>query len=252
MTVVDNSQSAAVQRVSEHRGARYVRTDRNLGFAAGVNVALRDAACGEPCDVLLLNPDVVLSTGTIAELQAALAEDGRACAASPALVRLTGEAQGAEWPLPSPGQAWLEALGLARLDRHPRFAVGAVLLLRWEALQEVGLFDERFFLYAEEADWQRRARACGWHTVVRSTVVATHAGGAMSEDSSRRERLFYAAQELYIRKWYGSSGWFLYRLAVIVGAAVRAVLLPRPRRSEAARRLRAYLRGPRRGAAASG
>lgn len=250
LTVVDNSQSDAVREVCERRGGRYVRTERNLGFAAGVNVALRDLLAGEPCDVLLLNPDAVLPAGAVAKLAAALAADERACAVTPALRSPAGAPQRSSWPFPTPRQAWLEAVGLARLNRGADFAVGAVLLLRWEALAEVGLFDERFFLYAEETDWQRRAHDRGWHATLCTDVVATHEGGAASEDPVRRERLFYAAQELYIRKWHGSGGWLLYRLAVISGAAVRALVLPRPRRAEAGRRLVAYLRGPRRVAAA--
>ncbi len=250
VTVVDNSQSDAVAAVCERRGARYLRTTGNLGFGAGVNAALREILDGEPCDVLLLNPDSVLPQGAIAKLAETLAADERAAAVAPAINYTTGSAQRVLWPFPSPAQAWLEAIGLARLDRHPQFAVATILLLRWEALQEVGLFDERFFLYSEETDWERRAHELGWHPVVRPDVVATHVGGATSEDPSRRERLFYSAQEIYIRKWYGSSGWLLYRLAVVAGAAVRAIVLPRPRRAGAARRLLIYLRGPCRVAAA--
>lgn len=250
VTVVDNSQSEAVRGVCSRHGARYVRTDGNLGFAAGCNVALTEIVAGDPCDVLLLNPDSVLPAGAVEQLADVLASDSRLCAAAPAVVRPDGASQRVLWPFPSPGQAWLEALGLARLGRRSGFAVGAVLLLRWEALQEVGLLDERFFLYAEETDWQRRAHAGGWRVAVAGDVTATHAGGARSEDPGRRERLFYAAQEIYIRKWYGSGGWLLYRLAAISGAAVRTVVLRRARRSGAARRLLIYLRGPCRVAAA--
>lgn len=250
VTVVDNSQSDAVAAVCERRGARYLRTSANLGFAAGVNVALREILAGEPCDVLLLNPDSVLPEGAIGKLAEALAGDARAAAITPALMYSSGSPQRVSWPFPSPGQSWLEAVGLARLGRHPSFAVATVLLLRWEALQDVGLFDERFFLYAEETDWERRAHERGWHSAVLADVVATHVGGATSDDPSRREHLFYAAQEIYIRKWYGQTGWLLYRLATIAGAAVRAIVLPRERRSGAARRLLIYLRGPCRVAAA--
>jgi len=251
VTVVDNSQNEDVGEVCAQRGARYVQTIRNLGFAAGANVALRELLDGDPCDVLLLNPDSTLPEGAVDRLAETLAADRGVGAVAPAaLVRRDGSSQRVLWPFPSPGQAWLEALGLGRLSRSPRFAVGAVLLLRWEALQEVGLLDERFFLYAEETDWQRRAQARGWRTTVSESVTATHAGGSASDDPSQRERLFYAAQEIYIRKWYGSGGWLSYRLAAIVGAAVRTVVLRRSRRSGAARRLLIYLRGPCRVAAA--
>jgi GT2 family glycosyltransferase len=249
VTVVDNSRSAAVAAVCERRHARYLRTEKNVGFGAGVNVALREILQGDPSDVLLLNPDSVLPEGAIAKLSGALDSNAHAGAVTPSIAYSDGRPQRVLWPFPSPAQAWREALGLSRFDRSPQFAVGTVLLLRWEALQEVGLFDERFFLYAEEADWERRARERGWHAIVCSDVVASHVGGGTSDDPSRRERLFYSAQEIYIRKWYGARGWLVYRLAVVAGAAVRAVVLPRGRRSGAARRLLIYLRGPCRAAA---
>jgi GT2 family glycosyltransferase len=250
ITVVDNSQSDNVRSVCAYHDARYLRASRNLGFAAGVNVVLREIVEGPPRDALLLNPDAVLADGAIAMLADALADDGRACAVAPALARTSGQLQRSLWRFPSPRQAWLEALGLARLNRGSSFVPATVLLLRWEALREVGVFDERFFLYAEEADWQRRAHEREWHSIVCPETVATHVGGATSEDPRRREQLFYAAQELYIRKWYGSDGWLFYRSAVIAGAAIRSALLPRSRRTEASRRLMIYLRGPCRVAAA--
>ena len=124
------------------------------------------------------------------------------------------------------------------------FVIGAVLLLRREAIDDVGGFDERFFLYAEEADWQRRARERGWGSAVCAAVVAEHAGAGTSTNAQRREVLFHAAQETYIRKWYGAAGWWLYRVAACSGAGVRAVALTRERRRDAARRLFLYLRGP--------
>jgi GT2 family glycosyltransferase len=126
--------------------------------------------------------------------------------------------------------------------------VGAVLLLRWEALREVGLFDERFFLYAEEVDWQRRALALGWKSELCDEAVALHIGGGTTDDVVRREALFHAAHETYIRKWYGRSGWWSYRCAACLGAAGRAAILRSERRAQAKRRALLYLRGPQRSA----
>jgi GT2 family glycosyltransferase len=141
---------------------------------------------------------------------------------------------------------WAEAVGLGRLPTRQIFLAGAVLLLRREAVLDVGPFDERFFLYAEEADWQRRARERGWASALCPDAVAEHVGGGTSMHASRRETLFHAAQETYIRKWYGRSGWLAYRVAACLGAAARALVLRHERRKEAARRTLLYLRGPRR------
>jgi GT2 family glycosyltransferase len=249
-TVVDNSSAAGVCAVAVRRGADYVDPRKNLGFAAGVNVALRRLVDGSPRDVLLLNPDAMLSPRDLGTLTAYLRGPGRerVAAVSPRLQEPGGAEQRVMWPFPSPARAWAEAFALGRLPARDRFAIGAVLLLRWEALREVGLFDERFFLYAEEADWQRRALALGWRSELCEAVVASHVGAATSDDPLRREALFHAAHEAYIRKWYGRSGWWMYRSAACLGAAARAAVLRRERREEARRRALLYLRGPRRSA----
>ena len=249
VTVVDNSSSPEVAAVAERHGAAYVDPGRNLGFAAGVNVALSRLA-GKHADIVLVNPDAVVTPETIDTLTQFLHRDenARVAALAPRLVDSSHAAQRLVWPFPNPLRMWAEALGLGRLSAHATFVVGAVLLLRQEAIEDVGLFDERFFLYAEEADWQRRAHRRGWTSAVCVDAVAEHAGAGTSSDSIRRETLFHAAQETYIRKWYGLTGWWVYRFAACLGAGVRTFVLTNGRRDDAARRAMLYLRGPRRSA----
>ena len=250
-TVVDNSSTAAVAAVAAERGAEYINPRRNLGFGAGVNLALRRLLDRSPRDVLLLNPDAMIAPGDLQTLAAYLHSPGRerVAAVSPRLEDPAGGEQRVMWPFPSPARAWAEAFALGRvLPGRDRFAIGAVLLLKWEAVREVGLFDERFFLYAEETDWQRRALALGWRSELCEGAVASHVGAGTSLDPLRREALFHAAHETYIRKWYGRSGWWIYRSAACLGAAARAAVLRRGRRAEATRRALLYLRGPRRAA----
>jgi GT2 family glycosyltransferase len=250
-TVIDNSGSAAVRAVADARGAEYIDVGKNVGFGAGANVALRRLLQRSPRDVLLLNPDAALGPRDLDRLCEYMHRPGneRLAAVSPRLIGTDGVEQRAVWPFPNPGRSWLEAIGLGRLSARRTFVIGAVLLLRWEALREVGLFDERFFLYAEEADWQRRAVALDWSSHLCPDATAEHVGAGASVDLRTRETLFHAAQETYIRKWYGRSGWFLYRGVACFGAAARALVLTGERRSEAGRRAVIYLRGPRRCAA---
>lgn len=245
ITVVDNSSSSAVREVAGALGARYLDSGDNLGFAAGVNLGLKGILDDAACDVLLLNPDAVLEPEALRVLSRAMHLDGndRVAAVAPHMHDADGHAQRVAWPFPSPLRAWAEALGLGRRPARKGFLIGAVLLLRWEALQDVGMFDERFFLYSEETDWQLRAVRRGWTSKLADTS-AEHIGSGASSDLLRREILFHAAQETYIRKWYGTRGWFVYRTATCAGAAARTIVLGGERRAEAARRVRLYVRGP--------
>jgi GT2 family glycosyltransferase len=244
--VVDNSSDPQVRSVALACGARYIDPGRNLGFGAGVNRALAQLP-DEPTDVLLLNPDARIDPTSVHRLHAALLEKGssRIGGLSPRLVGPEGE-QRVMWPFPSPRRTWVEAVGLGRFNRSADFAVGAVLLLRSEALRAVGGFDERFFLYAEETDWQRRAADLGWRFDIAPDVEAWHVGGATSGSSRQREILFHAAAEVYVRKWFRGAGWASYRSAVILGSAARWLLKRGADSESARRRLYLYLRGPQR------
>jgi GT2 family glycosyltransferase/glycosyltransferase involved in cell wall biosynthesis len=250
--VVDNSSREDIRAAAEAAGARYLDPRENRGFAAGVNAALRDLRQRQvSADVLLLNPDARLSTADIDKLQAVFTLPGneRVAAVAPQLASSTGAQQRVMWHFPTPAAMWREAVGLGRWNRsQEQFAVGAVLLLRREALEDVGHFDERYFLYAEEADWQRRAMSSGWRSIAVEEVTALHIGGATSTDSARQQALFHAGQETYIRRWFGPAGWVSYRCAAMLGAIVRAMVTTGPRRRQAWLRAELYLRGPRRSA----
>ena len=149
-----------------------------------------------------------------------------------------------EWHFPSPGASWLEAIGLGRMRRGVRFVIGSVLLVRAEALDQVGGLDERFFLYAEETDWAYRAHRLGWRHAEVPAARAFHAGAATSGDRSRREAHFHASQERYLRKHFGGLGWQSARLAQWLGAMGRSVMLPGERGREARKRAALYRLGP--------
>jgi GT2 family glycosyltransferase len=245
VTIVDNSSSRSIASVAKRHGAAYIDAGRNLGFAAGVNIALRTLA-DEDVDVLLLNPDAVVTPSAVSELSRFLhrAENRSVGAVAPRLIGSDNAEQRLVWPLPTPWRMWAEAFGLGHLPAQHTFVIGAVLLLRREAIDAVGLFDERFFLYAEEADWQRRAGERGWRSGVDSEAIGEHAGAGASTNMRRREALFHASQEAYIRKWYGGAGWSLYRAGACFGAVLRLPVVGGERRNGAARRVVLYWRGP--------
>ena len=251
--VVDNSSDPSVRAVAEGHGATYIDPGRNLGFAAGVNLGLAHRrGGGDPAgDVLLLNPDASITPDDISRLHDHLrADPGLACVAPTQVDPVTGEAARVGWPFPTPARAWLEALGLGRLGGRTDFLIGSVLLVRGAALGDVGPFDERFFLYAEETDWQRRAAELGWSVGLCADAVATHVGAGTGGEQSARDIHFHASNERYVRKHHGRIGWLVFRSGVITGALVRALIIPGDRGRLAATRFRLYLAGPSRAEAA--
>ena len=243
VTVVDNSSSGAVRAVCDSLGVSYLDPGSNGGFAAGVNHALQHAV-RPGADVLLLNPDAVITADEVARLHDALLSDPGLGSVAPAQTGPDGTPSRVGWPFPSPWGNVLQAFGLGRLRSRTDFAIGSVLLLRAEALAEVGGFDDRFFLYAEETDWAYRAHLVGWRHEVAPGVRATHVGAGTSIDPRRREALFHASQERYLRKHYGSSGWLVARSAQLLGLYARSVLLRGEPARTAREQARLYLAGP--------
>lgn len=243
VTVIDNSSLPEIAELCAELGVRYRDAGANLGFGAAVNLALADrlAPAG---DVLLLNPDAEIDAAGIARLHTALRADPRLASVGPAQVDPQGHRARVEWPFPAPHRSWLDALGLGRLNRGATFVIGSVLLLRAEALAQVGGFDERFFLYAEETDWAYRAHLMGWQHRAVPEVEAVHAAGGTSHDPRRRETHFFASQERYFRKHFGTAGWQSARIAAIAGATARALLMRGERAAAARRRAALYRLGP--------
>jgi GT2 family glycosyltransferase len=229
--------------VVERGGGRYLDPGRNLGFAAGVNYGLRRRS--HRGDVLLLNPDATITPDAIARLRAKLDEDPTLGAVAPAQIDPhDGQMMRVVWPVPTPGGAWLDAFGLGSLRRGDEFVIGSVLLLRAAALADVGELDERFFLYAEETDWEIRAQQQGWGVALVADAIASHVGAGTGGDPTRREVHFHASHERLMRKHHGAAGWAVYRLGTMAGALIRMVVRHGEGRAEALRRWRLYRGGP--------
>jgi GT2 family glycosyltransferase len=192
--VVDNASSdgtaAAVRR--NWPEVRLIASDRNLGFAAGNNLAIREAASEY---VLLLNSDTLTPAGAIDALVAALESDSGAVAAGPRLVGADGWPEISFGPMMGPlNELRQKALGrlydrrvpaaVARVRRmtqrrhRPDWVSGACLLVRRADALAAGLFDERYFLYAEDVDFCAALRALGRHILFVPEAEVVHARGA--------------------------------------------------------------------------
>jgi len=204
----DGSPDAVAQRFP---AVQLIRSDTNLGFAAGVN---RAAARARGDALLVLNSDARLLPGALDQLTSLLGSKPSAALVSPALRYPDGRHQAAAFRFPGLAQVALDLFPVPRLTDtplngrvHSREAtpidhpLGACMLIRRAAWQDVGPLDEGYFMYLEEIDWCRRARARGWQIWHQPAAVAVHHGGTSTSQHAEamfghlwRSRLRYYAR----------------------------------------------------------
>ncbi len=253
VVVVDNASGddscslidAAIQALRASGWARLVRSDRNAGFAAGNNLAIREAlsAAQAPDAFWLLNPDTRVEAGALQALVDALQADPACGMAGSQLL----EADGQPWPFAFrfPSMAGeLEAcarlrlvsrfLGHRALAREmdcrpgaPRVAVdwvsGASFIVRRSVFEQVGLMDEGYFLYYEETDFARRAADAGWASVFAPASRVLHISGQSTgvtgqQDQPRRMPAYwFESRRRYFEKHHGRAYALGADLACIAG-----------------------------------
>ncbi|HVS05238.1 MAG TPA: glycosyltransferase family 2 protein [Candidatus Dormibacteraeota bacterium] len=225
LLVIDNASSDGSLERFDAGGVptRIIKNTKNLGFAAGVNAAL---ALVETPFALLLNPDAFVHAGCVDALLERAVTTPKAAAVGAGLRNPDGSLQPASRNEPSPLTHLIEAFRLYRVLKYvpgigrwylllskqdaPRevdWVVGACMLVRLAAVSEVGPFDDRYFMYAEELDWCVRARRAGWQIWFEPAAVATHRLGGSSRqnelplmiESYRSMYRFYATY--YPRSW---------------------------------------------------
>ncbi len=259
--VVDSgSTDGTPDAIERELGDVRVLRRENRGFAAANHVGLAEA---EGRYVLLLNPDVEILSGTLAELVAMMDARPKLGLASVVQRGSDGELQPSIRRFPTPARSLGEALfaahwplarTLQELETRPApyraesdadWLVGAFLIARREAVRDVGPLDERFFLYSEEIDWCYRFWAAGWPVAHLPGMAVTHHCGGRSRGDLMAQlshsRLLFAA------KHYGPARRAGIRAALALGHAIRIavfgpVALVRSTQRERVRAERAGLR----------
>ena len=163
-----------------HPGVHAIHPGRNLGYSAGMNTGIRHLLAQDASHVLVLTHDVRLAAGTISRLETAAAGAPTFGILAPELFRRPGEPfsyGGVVEPggrlrhLERPAVAGTSSIG------ECDWADGAALLLNGRMLEQVGLFEERFFIYCEDADLALRGTQWGWRVGTVRHAVAFQAPG---------------------------------------------------------------------------
>jgi N-acetylglucosaminyl-diphospho-decaprenol L-rhamnosyltransferase len=245
--VVDNaSRDGSAEMVAERfPEATLIASERNLGFGRANNLAFARARGRY---VLMLNPDTEVRPDALRELLAFADGHPEAGVVGARLDYPDGRFQHSAFRFPDLGQALFGFFDVVPIDspingryRPEQFErdfpaehlLGACLLLRREALEQVGGFDPRYFMYFEETDLCMRLRRAGWQNLFTPDARVVHVSAASTSAAPERMSVeFHRSQAYFYRKHYGLPGYAALKVIVWLGTAYRL-----------ARSLRAYLRG---------
>jgi GT2 family glycosyltransferase len=200
---------------------------------------------GTPPYMLLLNPDTVLPPDGLAMMLEFMGQHPEAGVAGSKLVLEDGSLDLAcRRSFPTPQVACYRMLGLSKLfPRHPRFGrynltylspdqvaevdsvVGAFMLVRREAIRQVGLLDEDFFMYGEDLDWAYRITQAGWKVYYNPDVTVLHVKRAASRHSRKAQREFYRAMRIFYHKHYVHATPLWLHWLILTGISLREGLL---------------------------
>ena len=234
VTVVDSgSPDATPEMVAREFPAVRLRREANIGFSAANNIALRESVADA---VLLLNPDTEVYAGTIDAALARLRSEPRIGMVGVKLVTESGELDhAAKRSFPTPASALGHFTGLgggqyraAHLGDDEPGEVdavnGAFMLCRAEAIREVGLLDEGYWLYMEDLDWCHRFWDAGWKVFYEPAGVALHVKGASNSGRRRapkQEIAFHRGMARFYRRFDAPQSNPLLNAAVYAGIGAK-------------------------------
>jgi N-acetylglucosaminyl-diphospho-decaprenol L-rhamnosyltransferase len=248
VVVVDNASrdGSAAAAVGARPEVRLIENPHNRGFAAAANQGI---AATEAPFVFLLNPDAEISAGTLPALVKVAREHPRAGAIGCLVRNPDGTIQPSARRVPRlfealmhaflgpfvPWNRWTRSYTMAAWDRTSEREVewisGSAMLLRREALHEVGAFDEGYFMYVEDVDLCTRLRAAGWKVLFSPEVEVVHEIGVSARGQSRRMAFAHSASiNRYFEKHRAGGAGALLKPLVRAALWLRAELVSGRRR----------------------
>ena len=241
VTVVDSGSTDGAPDMVEREFPEFHLVRRgNVGFSAANNLVLRESRAGA---VLLLNPDTEVYEGTLDTVLGRLVADPAIGMVGAKLVRPDGELDHAckrSFPTPLAALAHFTGIGRgegagASLSQYRATHLGddeagevdaingAFMLCRAEAVAQVGLLDEGYWLYMEDLDWCHRFWDAGWKVFYEPRAIALHVKGGSSSDrrAPRQEIAFHRGMGRFYRRFDAPTENPLLNLAVYAGVGAK-------------------------------
>lgn len=246
VVIADNRpESGTVAQIAAGAGAQYLAMPSNLGYGSAMNAGV--AALPESVEwVLLTNPDVTLTDGVLDQLQRVGDADAHIGAVGPAILNSDGTVYPSARAVPSlrtgighamfsnlwPSNPWSQRYRndstVPEGGRDAGWLSGSCLLVRRSAFEEIGGFDESFFMYFEDVDLGYRLGKSGYRNVYEPTARATHTGAhATTTDSVKMIAAHHESATKFLAKKYSGPWLWPLRAALTVGLNIRSGLIER-------------------------
>lgn len=234
--VEDNCSEDNVERIKTiFPEALLNKNSTNLGFAKAVNQAIRK---GRSPYVVLLNPDTLVTEDFVKSLLEFMNANPDAGIMGPKILDADGSIQGSARSFPTPLTAIfgrtsffsrlfprnpITRRNILTTDADSKTATpvdwvsGACMIIRRKAIDQVGLMDERFFMYWEDADWCKRMWQAGWKVVYNPGIAITHHVGTSSKKNFVKSSFEFHRSAFNLYKKHVSKIHFYLVLPVLFG-----------------------------------
>ncbi len=217
--VVDNASGDEVGEMlaEEFSEVKFIQSEENKGYAAGNNLGIKQA---QGKYILILNPDVAVLENSIEALLKFIKENPQVAVAGPKLINPDKTVQYSCYRFPKFMTPIYRRTPLGKLsfvrkslddylmkdwdhgqNKEVDWLLGACWLVKKEAIDKVGLMDERFFLYFEDIDWCRRFWQAGYQVYYMPEAQMVHYYERLSAQESWLKGLLNKATRTHIKSW---------------------------------------------------
>ncbi len=227
---------------------RFLTSEKNLGFAGGCNLAIKESRGDFVC---LVNPDIVFDHDALRAIETRMRENPDVGIGGIALTNVDGSPQACVWRFPTPLDQFLLLLKVPHLfgnvgpigqwlmtdfDRAKTADVdqvmGAFFCIRREVLNDIGLLDDGFFMWYEEVDFCKRATQAGWTVRYFADITARHKKGSSftTLTTMKKQAMLRRSIRRYMRKHFGLATFLFFATLeplFLLVAALSSLIKPR-------------------------
>jgi len=227
--LIDNSPSDVLKNIITRNNVKYFHNPANPGFGSAHNLAIKKSIEIGSTFHFIVNPDIVLNKHVVSKLIKIMEQDSRIGMVMPKILNLDGATQFLPKLLPSPFSILFRKIKIPKvfydrfIDRYELRSVpedkvynspilsGCFTLLNLKAIKEIGMFDDKYFMYFEDWDLSRRMHKV-YKTLYYPKVAVYHGYNSGANKNLKLSFIFIKSAVYYFKKW----GWFFDKERKIV------------------------------------